>query len=1723
MKIKSILLAAAFLAVSNTIRAEWKDVTNYYIQNASFDSNKTTGWSWNSDASSQTANYGCFEFWNGYFEFFQYLGILPKGNYRLSMQGYYRTGDNTAVYQDYQRQNEHINAFLRMGYADNSELIYGKMETVAEKPLLSIYSFFFGQNIQGTWSPDGEHYFPDNMLTASLAFETGEYVNTLEFEVTEEREVIIQVACPEDGWQYSNWCIFDNFKLEYDGSLTIATGIDMHLANNEILVGQSTYGSYTLTPESVTSKIVEWSSSNPQVAAVDEYGTVRGLMPGTATITATTTDGSNLSASAVITVKSDDDLNWIDVTDVFVTNPSFDDNRTDGWDWYSSASSQTANFGCFEFWNGYFDFRQEVKGLIPGLYRVKMQGFYRTTDNGPAYEEYLNGSESIDTYLHVFSDKDAASVPLKSVYSFSFDDYTNNCWSPSRWGGPYFPNGMESASAAFEKGAYENKVLISVDSTLSIGIYNDSYTYSNWCIFDNFRLEYNGEIVYVNDINLSIDKTEIIESETTQVTAVVLPENALKKRLTWTSSNPRVAKVDENGLVTGVSVGVVTITATATDGSGVSASVQVRVVKEEISGDAFVINEIMASNVDEFVSPAYNLDGWVELYNPTDQPARLARMYMSDDPNNLTLWHMPEDMPVIPAKGYTVVWFDSNIIKTTQATFKLDTDGGTIYLSDENGKLITSQTYPASMERVSYARRQDGTGEWAFCASATPGKSNNNAPFAKTQISAPVVDQPSQLFTAPLSVNVTIPAGTTLRYTTDGTLPTMDNGSTSTTGQFAVSQTANYRFRLFADDMIPSVVTTRSYIYKNNDYTLPIVSVVGDPKFLYSDSMGVMVRGKNGRPGNGQESKCNWNMDWERPVNFSYITTDGEMVLNQDVNLEMCGGWSRAWNPKAFKLKGSKELGGEKNLPYPFFDDKPYIRNRTLQIRNGGNDYVCRFRDPALQQLVISSGIDIDCQAYQPVHEFVNGQYMGVLNVREPNNKHYVYANYGWDDDEIDQFEMSPDSGYIQKCGSAQVFNELVDYLSADAANSETYQEICRLLDIDEYINYMAFEMYICNYDWPQNNVKGFRKTEDGKFRFVLFDVDNSFGQDNPFTLFLAKETYQFDPLYPRSLPRITDQIRFVTLFRNLLANADFRKKFIDTYCIIGGSVLEANRSIAMIDELADRVNPAMAIEGGSVNSTASGLRNSLRGQMARATQSIRNFSAFDLYGVEPQQVNLNSDVTGAQLLINGMQVPTGEFHGNLFAPITLKAVAPAGYAFQGWVMGSGTEVTLKAAGSDWTYYDQGSLDGTNWTSPSYDISRWKTGKAPLGYGKNEVATTLDYGGNANDKRPTAYFRSSVNFSKKPSTSDIITLNFTIDDGFIVYVNGKEAGRYNMPSGNVSYSTFASSYAPNNPDNGTFNLDPSLFQGGSNIIAVEVHNNNATSTDLLWDAAITFTTTSGSTNYYATTTEIPLPSGNVSLTASYRPLSEAGKAQQGCHPVCVNEVSASNGCYINEYGKKNDWVELYNTTDEDIDVEGMYLTDNLEKQTKYRISGPNTIIPAHGYLLVWCDNLATTSRGIHAPFKLASAGGIVALTAADFSWMDVLEYTAHDANSTVGRYPDGGKQTYLMNVPTIAKSNILSSYTAKVVPTAIDKPQILASANGFRICYGAQQLLLKSDDDGVAHVAVYTTDGRQVDQAAVEVRNGSARLDVSHLASGFYIARATNSQQTQVACKFIKN
>ena len=121
--------------------------------------------------------------------------------------------------------------------------------------------------------------------------------------------------------------------------------------------------------------------------------------------------------------------------------------------------------------------------------------------------------------------------------------------------------------------------------------------------------------------------------------------------------------------------------------------------------------------------------------------------------------------------------------------------------------------------------------------------------------------------------------------------------------------------------------------------------------------------------------------------------------------------------------------------------------------------------------------------------EYVNGELRGVFNMREPNNDKYAYANFGYDDDELDAFENE-----TFKNGDDEALRRIYE-LGAKINDDGAYKKLQQLLDIDEYTNYMAVTLFLFNDDWPNNNIKGYRSRKDGKYRFVSFDLDYAFGK----------------------------------------------------------------------------------------------------------------------------------------------------------------------------------------------------------------------------------------------------------------------------------------------------------------------------------------------------------------------------------------------------------------------------------------------------------------------------------------------------------------------------------------------------------------------------------------------------------------------------------------------------
>ncbi len=1425
--------------------------------------------------------------------------------------------------------------------------------------------------------------------------------------------------------------------------------------------------------------------------------------------------------------------NWIDITSDYVKNPGYDDNTTTGWTLVQNSGGRGAVVNCMEFWQGTWNIYQTIPSLSAGRYRISVQGYYRPGNHdNAAVQAHENGTEELTCFLYANDEE----TPIMSEFSYYSTEYIDGCWTYGNyWAGNvrYYPNSMESGAVFFQRGYYlGNEVVVELQANeaLTFGLKNDRWTANNWVLFDNWKLEYWGREVAVTSVKLDQTTAKMKQGEQLQLKATVLPDNATFKSVTFTSSNEAVATVDADGLVTAFKPGITTITATSTRYENKSAKCIITIEANNVTPAAVIINEVQQANVDMFIDPSFNYGGWIELYNSTDAAVVLDGLYVQDDTGHrFALTSTRNGM--IPAKGFLALWFDHFSWWTPKTIdFKLDNDGGTIAISNEQGTVLSQFDYPPAIARTSYARTTDGGNEWAYTDQPTPGATNATSAFAETRLETPTFDRVGGLFSENFTVKLTNqPSGVTIRYTTDGSTPTLENGETSTNGNFNISQTTILRVRYFKNGMISSPVVTRSFIKKDRTYTLPVLSLVSDPKNLTGADYGIFVQGNgNGRPGNGQSANCNWNMDWDRPANIEFMTpAKGEAEFNQEVGIEASGGWSRAWDPHSFNIKASKTYEGVNRMDYQFFENKPFLRHKGLKVRNGGNDTSQRIKDGALQEVVRTSELYVETQSFLPVHLYQNGRYIGVLNLREPNNKNYASANYGigTDDDEMDQWKMSPDSGYVQQVGTKDVFNEWYS-LAQNASEALAYERIKQIVDIEEMCNYLAVQCYLGGNDYPKNNIKSFRERSEGqsnsRFRAILFDLDFAFSKSNGFTWFFNDSQYwTYDKLLGAQViakygEQLSGEIEFVTIIKNMLQNEEFKKQFIDQCCIVTGSVFEPSRAREVITDIINQ----MAAAGHNASNSGNELINNINANRQDNTyNNIRRFFGLE----EPKSVTLSSNIKEAGLLINGLNVPTGKFSGKLFAPVTVTTAAPAGYRFVGWQSNqSSAGMALFSKGSEWNYYDQGSLDDVDWTAPNF-ANTWPKGDAPLGYfvGDNNsrgYKTDLDFGGNNSNKRPTYYFRKQVNLNDAPKSTESITLNWVADDGFIVYVNGTEAGRYNMPSGEVSFNSFASTYASGNPDNGSMPLDASLFKRGANVIAIELHNNAANSTDVMWDAELIYIKENAG-NIASTELAYAIP-GNVSsitLTAIYEKMNVNDSEAWDAHPVKINEVSADNEIYVSDLFKKSDWIELYNTTDAEIDVAGMYLSDHLDEPEKWQIPASDgtysTKIPAHGHLVIWCDKNESGSQ-LHADFKLNNEdGSLVVLTAEDRSWADTLIYCSHDGYHSVGLYPDGGSKLYVMERSTPAKTNILTTlatvWDEPVIAKPIDDAIREQADNDLRLAFDGHSLSLQGA--ATARLDIYNTGGQLVMTTRI---SQSSPLTLTTLPNGIYVARATTDDES---------
>ena len=1035
---------------------------------------------------------------------------------------------------------------------------------------------------------------------------------------------------------------------------------------------------------------------------------------------------------------------------------------------------------------------------------------------------------------------------------------------------------------------------------------------------------------------------------------------------------------------------------------------------------------------------SYNYSMWVELYNPSTTTAyNQSVYYFTDDLKEPKKWQPVSKL--IGTRGYSVLWFERSD-RTGHANFKLKPEGGILYLLNANGQLIDNVFYPEQHRNISYGRKTDGNSEWVLFEQHSSGKTNNGKKWTTERCSNPEFNNPGGFYNTAINISLVSPmTGDTIYYTLNGAEPTRSHSRYTPGAAIGISRTSIIRARCFSRNKLSSDIASCTYFVGERNFKLPVVSVVTEQKNLTDNTIGIYVVGTNGITGNGMDTPANWNQDWDRAANIELYDTTNVSRINQEVDIRIAGGWTRMNGQKSLILNPTKKYGDNK-FDYDIFKaTKPGMKYKSIMIRNSGNDFDHSMMRDAFMQSLVMKRMNLDCIAYEPAVCFMNGVYYGIQNLRERSDEDFVYSNYGYDEDEImllESWKMSSDVEFLK----------LSNYVTnSDITQKAVYDNVCTMMDMENFMDYFLTEIYLRNTDWPHNNVKTWKKKDGGKWRWILYDTDFGYNiWDNNHTHnTLTWALGEHSGSDPAKAPWST------LLLRRLVLNETFKKRFIDKFAIQISSTFEVNRANAILDSLAAKIRTEIVYHknkwgsGRDFNTDIS----IMKGFSTNRPTSMMNFiGARFLNNPGTAEIRISSNNPKATYKFNAETIQDAQINLKHFRNqnYTLEANSVPGYTFKQWEIPSNSTLqTLIANGSSWKYWDGNATPATNWFSNAFSDLSWKNGNAPLGYGGLGHTTTVSYGSDSNNKYPTAYFRKTVNITELASKDNFL-ISTLVDDGAAVYVNGTEVGRVNMPAGALTFNTYSTTY--NNGITGTFNVPKNLLTEGDNVIAVEVHQTGATSSDLIFNLQLTCSILGESQVILS-----PVYTSTLSNSGSIRAIYEknSGEDPDKDLQVVINEIVASNSLIADEYGQYDDYLEIYNNGTREVNIAGWYLSDTPANPTLHQIPSTNaqlTTIPAKGRLVIRADGEPAQGE-LHANFKLSKDGETVTLSRLNFlaelTVMDAVTFPYMEQNMSYSRIPDGS-DTWRIVPPTCNLTNGDWSSTedirvlARIYPTLVD-------------------------------------------------------------------------------------
>lgn len=743
-----------------------------------------------------------------------------------------------------------------------------------------------------------------------------------------------------------------------------------------------------------------------------------------------------------------------------------------------------------------------------------------------------------------------------------------------------------------------------------------------------------------------------------------------------------------------------------------------------------VINEYCANST-SFLDEYGDSNDWIELLNTSSADVNLEGWHLSDKADNLAKWTFPA--VTIKAGGYLQIFASSKNLtevangKFLHTNFNISSDGEAFFLSDASGKIIHQTDTLAVPNDVSRGLSPDGNGHWVFFAEPTPGASNTTKAFESAATPQVRISPEGGVKTSAVTITLETDGNSLLYYTLDCTVPTKN--SKQYTGPITIDTTTVIRAITFNDNMLPAQPATQSYIFGNKlkwtnrkedwisdnnnnnggdwggfggfggwdggfggfggwgsghydpvvetgvqvidhnaQFTLPVFSLTMEPDDLWDYNTGIYVKGENADR-NEPYYGANFHEDWERPIHVELYWTDGKQLLDQDAGVQIAGAYSRKNEQKSMAIH-ARNAYGKKYFEAKLFDELDISRFKSFTLRDSGNDFAeTHFRDAMVTHLVAGNNIDI--QAYQPAVIFLNGEYWGILNIREKLNEHYIENHYPHvDHDKVDILAVNTSTNSMAATEGDEVdYNAMISYIkSNNMADDACYQYVASLIDVDEYIEYMVSEIYSANSDWPHNNVKVWKsKKNGGRWRWCLYDTDQSYAiwsnerQSSEDRLGTCLDNN--DSFGSRAWANV--------LFSNLTKNETFRNNLVNRFADRMNNEFLPDNVNRLIDSLYNNI--ATEIEFHNSRWNVMGYENKI-GPMkdfaAKRPNNMRNHlrNHFKVGADVKLTVDVNDSKAG-YIEVNSLTIKEFNWSGIYFkdVPVSIRAIARPGYKFVRW------------------------------------------------------------------------------------------------------------------------------------------------------------------------------------------------------------------------------------------------------------------------------------------------------------------------------------------------------------------------------------------------------------------------------------------------------------------------